>query len=828
MSEFRCTRPRRLRRVGARALLFALPALVLLLGAAQAATAAPQEPTMSVARLEELLAASPSGTVDASFKTVVKGDVIVDIPCVIEGIVPQAAADNGDLIMFQASGPIIDKAGGIAAGMSGSPVYVEDGGAKLVAAVSYGAYFTSNGLGLATPVEHMMTLEDDFDIDPLSAVLAKSIGLRAAIDVGDGVVSRVIVAPTTRAARRAEAGPRTVVMRPLSRLLIGGVPADSDSFRAVKAAFADEGIEVRGGLAGGAAGSDPDFETELVPGSSVGELFMRGDVWYGGVGTTTYTTADGKLVAFGHPMMWDGYLSAYLTNADVIGVWNSAEEPYKVVAPGKARGAITVDSGPGIAGVVGDAAIPGEVPLTCTATDTATGKSVTTTSYVTQWAADQSKYPYWYVNALSFYPALYRATGDSQYDGHLVYTLSIAMTDGVDDYTITRHNTWEDSYDYDASFLVVWELASFLTTLTADPDGTINPHVTSIDVDCAFSPQLDRARIVDVTVPGGVKTGDNVVRVTYYAYGQTAAQTVDVPLTVPEGMSTRGTVYAKAPFTNVQSDGDGWFSFWTYGEENTDPPQTLAVVVAGLDAAPGNDQLLVSYDPPGGPDDWWGMGEPWSEDAVTAQVGMGTYLTGSATKTQASMQVYQESWPVVTGGPVALSGSVSAEGVDLEGETVKIYTRDVGETVDTFVTEVPIETIVSDDTSENTFRATIPAVKHTTTVTAAWDGNADYLRSTCSTVVEVEALVGLRARVTAAGAVRLTATVRPADTGGKVVFRRIVNGAQRTIAKVDVGTTGKATRTWKPRHGTYRVTATFLGSDRNTEARSRTVRVVVK
>ena len=118
------------------------------------------------------------------------------------------------------------------------------------------------------------------------------------------------------------------------------------------------------------------------------------------------------------------------------------------------------------------------------------------------------------------------------------------------------------------------------------------------------------------------------------------------------------------------------------------------------------------------------MGEPWSDDAVTAQVDMGTYLTGSATKTQVSMQVYQESWPVVTGRPVTMSGSVSAEGVDLEGEMVKIYTRDVGETVDTFVTEVPIEAIVSDDTSENTFRATIPAVTHTTTVTAAWDGNA--------------------------------------------------------------------------------------------------------
>jgi len=829
MNHIRCTCPRRVTSLGPRALLIAVLAAVVL-GAAQPATAAPQEPIMSMSRLQELLAASPTGTVDASFKTVVKGDTIVDIPCVIDGVVPQAAYDNGDLIMFQASGAVIDKAGGIAAGMSGSPVYVDDGGAKLVGAVSYGEYFTSNGLGLATPVEHMMTLEDDFQIDPLAATLARTVALDTPVDVGERVVSRVVLVPTTRAARRVDTGPRTVVMRPLSVLLVGGVPVDSDSFKAVKSAFAKQGIEVRGGFAGGAAGSEPAFETALVPGSSVGELFMRGDVWYGGVGTTTYTTADGELVAFGHPMMWDGYLSAYLTNADVIGLWNNAEEPHKVVAPGKVRGAITVDSGPGIAGVVEDLAIPDEVPLTCTATNVATGKSVTTTSHVTQWAADQFKWPFWYVNALSFYPALYRATGDAQYDGHLAYTLKIDVTDGVTPYTITRHNAWEDSHDYDASFLAVWEMASFLTTLTSDPDGTIHPHVTSIDLDCTFSPQLDRARIVDVTVSGGVQTGDNVVRVTYYAYGETAAQTVDVPLTIPDGMSTRGTVYAKAPFTNVESMGDGWYSFWTIGGmTDTDPPQTLADVVDALDGAPGNDKLLVAYDPPGGGnEDWWGFGEPWSDAAVTAQVDMDTYLTGEASKAQAQMYMYQESWPAVTGRPVTMSGSVYAEGADLEGQKVKVYTRDVGETSDTFVTEATIHSIVSDDSTENDFSVEIPAVTHTTTVTAAWEGNDYYLRSTCSEMVEVEATVSLRVRVTATGAVRLVASLLPADTGGQVAFRRIKDGVSRLIAKVAVGTTGKAALTWKPKPGTYRVTATFLGSDKNTEAQSRSARVVVK
>ena len=799
----RVTRGRPGRRTGALGLVSLLVLmLALLLGAAGPAAAAPQEPIMTMARLQELLAASPTGTVDATFKTAVKGADIATIPCVIQGIVPQAAADNGDLILFQASGPVIEQAGGIAAGMSGSPVYVDDGGDKLVGAVSYGEYFTSNGLGLATPIEHMMTLEDDFQIDPLAARLAKAVPFRTSLAADGRGISQLVVAPTTDAARAAGRRPGTVVMRPVSTLQLGGVSADSETAKALKAAFARKGIELRTGLAGGAAGSRSSFETPLVPGSSVGELFMRGDTWLGGVGTTTYTTADGKLVAYGHPGMWDGYLSAFLTNADVIGLWNNAEEPHKVVAPGKVRGAITVDSGPGIAGVIGDAAMPASVPFTSTATNAATGKTVTSTSYVTQWAADQYKYPYYYAYAMSFYPAMYQVTGDAQYDGHLTFTLTIGMTDGSDDYTITRTNAWEDSYGWDASYLAVVEIGSLLSTLTTDPDGTIDPHITAIDLDCTLSPQHQRARIVDVSVPGGVHTGDTVVHVTMYAYGDPVARVETVHLDIPEGMSTKGTVYAKAPFTNVESLGDGWYGFWSFGGQDVDPPKTLADVVAGLDGAPGNDHLLVAYDPPGrGWEDDWGMSEPWSDEAVTADVPMGgAYLTGEVAKSQAEIQLYQQSGPAVAGRTVRLGGYLSAEGADLSGTTVKIYTRDAGETTDTFVEEVPVEAGDEDEGGGYSFSAAITA-RHTTTVTATWEGNDDYLPSSASRVVKVRAVVGLTATRAKSGAVHLTARLRPADTGGKVVFARLARGRLVPLRTVAVDARGRAVWTWEPKAG---------------------------
>ncbi len=355
------------------AALVAAVSLLVLLSAAHPAAAAPLDPTLALPQLQAMLQASLTGAVDGYFKTAVKGATIATVPCTVLGVVPQAAVDNGDLIMFRAAGPVIEEAGGIAAGMSGSPLYVNDGGEDLlVGAVSYGEYFTSNGLGLATPIEHMMELESALDADPLAARLARTVTLAEPLETGEATIDSVVVAPTSRAARGARRGDGTVVVRSLSALMVSGLPTDTAAYRALKNDFADRGIELRGGFAAGAVGEEPGFETPLVPGSSVGMLHMRGDYWYGGIGTTTYTTAvdGGALVGFGHPMEYDGRLSAFMTNADVIGLWNNADEPHKVLAPGAVRGEITVDSGAGIAGLIGDG--PASVPFVCTATNAAT------------------------------------------------------------------------------------------------------------------------------------------------------------------------------------------------------------------------------------------------------------------------------------------------------------------------------------------------------------------------------------------------------------------------------------------------------------------------
>jgi len=823
-------------------LLLVVLALAALLALAAPAVAIPQEDTMTLARLEELLAASPDGTVAGHFLTATRGATIETIPCTILGLVPHAAFDNGDLLLFEASGPVIDRAGGIAAGMSGSPIYVDDSGDKLVGAVSYGETFTDNGLGLATPIEHMMTLEGQLALlDPLSLALGRTTRLAAPVATDEGAVGAVVLAATSAQAERIEArsAADTAVFRPLAVLQMAGVPPTCRAAIELTKALATKGIEVRTGLAGGAAGFDPGFTTPLIPGSSVGELFMRGDYWYGGVGTTTYTTADDVLVAFGHPAMWDAGLSAYMTNADVIGLWNSGYEPHKVVAPGAVRGTIALDSGPGIAGFVGT--LPDEVPFTVTATDATTGKTATSTSYATQWAMDQSKWPYSFMNAMAVLPAFWEATGDAQYDGQIAYDLTIDLTNGTDDYTYQRTNVWQDDMGWDAPGMLWAEMGKLLSGLTFDPDGTIGAHITSIAIDADLTPGHHSARVADVTVDGQLKTGANTVEVTMYKHGETAPTLVEVPLTIPAGMSLKGTLYAKAPAHEVESMGDGWYGWWSsMGGDTAAAPQTLADVVAGLNGKPTNDELLVAYAPPGSWNPDFGSGvEEWGSDAIVVTTDVHTYLTGQASKSVADLSFDVSSWPIVSGEPVMVTGDLSIE--TAAGKTVKIYKREVGATTDTLVTSAIVGETPSggvDPEGSSMFMAVVPSLTHNATLSAVFEGDADYLWSSKSIDVVVRGTAKLRATPLAGHLLRIRASVTPLQDGATIdprfVVERRVNGAWRRLLVLSStypagGTPPSAiSTTLKLKPGKYTLRNRFLGTDLNGAAVSPAVKVVVK
>ena len=69
------------------------------------------------------------------------------------GVLKDGIAPGLDMVMVRLTHPEIDRVGGIWAGMSGSPVYAEDG--RLIGAVAYGLAFGPSPVAGVTPFEDM-------------------------------------------------------------------------------------------------------------------------------------------------------------------------------------------------------------------------------------------------------------------------------------------------------------------------------------------------------------------------------------------------------------------------------------------------------------------------------------------------------------------------------------------------------------------------------------------------------------------------------------------------------------------------------------------------
>ena len=70
------------------------------------------------------------------------------------GVLQDGVAPGRDMIVVDTSSPAIEEAGGIWFGMSGSPVYSDDG--RLIGAVAFGLSFGSSSVGGLTPARDMM------------------------------------------------------------------------------------------------------------------------------------------------------------------------------------------------------------------------------------------------------------------------------------------------------------------------------------------------------------------------------------------------------------------------------------------------------------------------------------------------------------------------------------------------------------------------------------------------------------------------------------------------------------------------------------------------
>jgi hypothetical protein len=247
-------------------------------------------------------------------KTVIRGVEIANFDFEIVDVL-KSDGFNNDLILIKVSGPVIEAAGGICAGMSGSPLYIEN---DLIGAVAMTTPNSDTHFGYATPIADMLKVFAPTPLGPTKhTALLDGLPVRTPV-LACGLRDRALEMVAALLRRH---GHNLVQAQPTP---VNPVPPGA-----------------------------PKPAQDLPPGSAVAASLTTGDVVLTALGTVTWRDAD-RVLAFGHPFLRRGQTSLYMHPAYIYGVVPSRELSFKIGAPaGPPLGSFTVDRQGGIGGTIG-------------------------------------------------------------------------------------------------------------------------------------------------------------------------------------------------------------------------------------------------------------------------------------------------------------------------------------------------------------------------------------------------------------------------------------------------------------------------------------------
>ncbi|MBC7332561.1 MAG: peptidase S55 [Synergistetes bacterium] len=250
-------------------------------------------------------------------RTVFKGTEIKSFPAEIISVIKSTRGDR-HFILIRAYGPLIEKLGGIAAGMSGSPFYVNG---RIVGAIGYGWKMSDHRLGLVTPIEEMMRVWRRKD---LRDQIDWSVDLREKEKNGED--------------------------KEKEQLLMFASGLSPRGFSILNSGFERYGIKlVEVPMAGSVSLAR---NVKLAPGAAIGALLSCGDISIGAIGTLSYLEGN-KFLAFAHPFLSRGSVNYFLTTAYIHECIPSIEFPFKLGTPGDIVGVVNQDRIEAIGGIIG-------------------------------------------------------------------------------------------------------------------------------------------------------------------------------------------------------------------------------------------------------------------------------------------------------------------------------------------------------------------------------------------------------------------------------------------------------------------------------------------
>ncbi len=267
-------------------------------------------------------------------KTVIVGTKISEFKIKVLGVL-RNAGPAGDLVLFRASGPAIEPIGGLASGMSGSPIYIHG---RLAGAFSYSFQFADPTVGLFTPIEDMMKAF------PRHARVARP-GVYAVspFSLGGRTIRRVQLGTLTGAAVPDDTA---VAVPATTPVFVSGL--GEAAIEELAGALKPMGLIPMAGP--GTVNLPPTIPLE--PGSAIGVGLMQGDVATYAIGTLTYRDGN-RILAFGHPFTEMGKTGFLLTNATVLQTVRAWNHNLKVGAAGTAVGVVSEDRPAAVGGTIG-------------------------------------------------------------------------------------------------------------------------------------------------------------------------------------------------------------------------------------------------------------------------------------------------------------------------------------------------------------------------------------------------------------------------------------------------------------------------------------------
>jgi hypothetical protein len=237
---------------------------------------------------------------------------------------------------------------GVIAGMSGSPVYIDD---RLVGAVAFAWPFSKEPVGGITPIESMRKL---LGAEPMAAAGASAV--RAANEPVD--LSRIVEHDLDQQSLIDE----------LARLRPRSVGDARSGLQWLSAGFGPESRRLLsaglGNLASAGVGRSATASAELPPGGSVSAVLIEGDLNLAATGTVT-DRIDEQVLAFGHSFLGLGPLAVPMATSEVVTVLSNQANSFKVANLGEVVGAFEFDHSAGIRGRMGAVApmVPVQVRL---------------------------------------------------------------------------------------------------------------------------------------------------------------------------------------------------------------------------------------------------------------------------------------------------------------------------------------------------------------------------------------------------------------------------------------------------------------------------------